>query len=388
MNRTPEPSLRIALVMKQLASRRMSAEHARILQRELLGHGHVVRRFGAWGKPRPDSGSKVTNPLHVHEADPELADFDPQAIVVYDAATPAALTGARQAARLNVPLFLIQEGLPHETPHIERWFRRFGHNVWGALLRRNCTRIIALDPVAKDSLIRRGYSPEAIEVVPPGIDLAQYRPGLWSHLPTQHGIRGRMLLHIGKINFGLGLEELVAAFAQTVGRRRDWALVLAGEGEAQSTLQSQVTRLGIGSQVHFLSEPSEEELPGLLGSSTLFAAPRGDAGAGDLIERRALACGLPVLSSERPGVRHFLEDDGCGRLAPAGDAEAWAEMIQLAASSPERRRRWSLRAREIAEQCFAWPHIGNRIAAILGEMILDHAEAQREPDGFPKPEPR
>lgn len=368
MSPPAEESLRIALILKALASRPMSAEHARILGRELLGRGHEVRSFGPWGLPGGADATHSTNPLLPHHDGQSLREFDPEVILVYDAATPAAFTGARQARRLGVPLLLFQEGLPHGTPPLERLLRRFGHFVWGSLLRRQVTRVICLDPVARETLVAHGYEAAAIEVVTPGVDLEQYRPGLTSHLPALHGIRGRTLLYVGSLELGQGLETLIRAFAETVGRRRDWSLVLAGEGTARHALRAHATRFGIGTQVHFLPEPREEELPGLLGSSTLCASPRRDEGAGSLIERRALACGLPLLASDRPGLRHLVENDGCGRLAAGGALQEWIEAIQLAAGSPERRRRWSLRARHVAEERFAWPRIVERIAVTLLEM--------------------
>ena len=44
---------------------------------------------------------------------------------------------------------------------------------------------------------------------------------------ARHGVRGRVLLCTQKLEAESGLEELIRAFASSVGRRGDWSLVFA-----------------------------------------------------------------------------------------------------------------------------------------------------------------
>jgi colanic acid biosynthesis glycosyl transferase WcaI len=178
-----------------------------------------------------------------------------------------------------------------------------------------------------------------------------------------------MLLHVGQIEEGRGLDTLIRAFARTVGQRGDWTLVLAGDGPAGRSLRVLADRLGVGASLRWLTRPRDEELPGLLGSATLFAAPTLAEADGTLKIRRALACGLPVLASDLARTRELVEPDGCGLLVEPGDVEAWTQAIRQAASSPERRKRWSARARQLASERMSWPVIAERYEAVLLKAV-------------------
>jgi glycosyltransferase involved in cell wall biosynthesis len=62
---------------------------------------------------------------------------------------------------------------------------------------------------------------------------------------------------------------------------------------------------------------------------------------------------------------HFLvEPEGSGLIVP-GDLEAWTTALRRAAMSPETRKRWGKRAREIAEERLAWSHVARQIETRL-----------------------
>ncbi len=306
--------------------------------------------------------------------DSGLLGFRPHVIVAYDARSPAAWLGARRARRLRVPLILVDEGFPEIGRPLERALRGIGQSLWGRFVRRTAIRWIALDAAARDQALREGYPPDTVLDLDPGLPLTTFRPGLSSHLLSQHDIRGRILLHVGPIAEQHGFEVLVRAFATTVGQRSDWSLVLAGEGLGRANLRALADRLGVGSRVHWISHLREEEIPGLMGASTLFAAPADDAVADGRAVRWALACGLPVLATQARRYATLLEDDGTGLLAPAGDVAAWTAMLRRAASAPESRRRWGLRARQLAEERFAWPRIAERFEGVFHEARAALAE--------------
>jgi glycosyltransferase involved in cell wall biosynthesis len=190
-------------------------------------------------------------------------------------------------------------------------------------------------------------------------------------------VRGRVLLYVGQISADRGLDTLVDAFANTVGQREDWSFVCAGEGTARTHLRAKIDRLGIGSRVHWVGAPRDEELPGLLSASTLLAVPAIDDTVRGRNVPRAMACGLPVLASDRAALRAFVEQDVTGRLAESGNLEAWIEMLRIATMSPDARKRWSRAARTAAVERFAWPHV----ARIFETAILSARQGARAPAG-------
>lgn len=357
--------LRIAIVVNPFTLGRKWGAHAPELARELLGAGHTVRGFGAPPNSLPRSGGDPEiegGPLT--EDVVGVAGFQPDAIVAYDSLSAAAWVGARASKKLRVPLVLV-EASAGELRGRAWLMQQLGRRVWGRMIRSAASSVVALDAVARTRVLANGFAPARVEVLPAGVDLAAYRPGLTSGIVTRHHIRGRVLLYVGRLADARGLDVLVRAFAGSVGQREDWSLVLAGEGPSRPTLRALIDRLGIASRVHWTGLPRAEELPGLLSSSTLLAIPALDDSVRGLNITRAMACGLPILASDRPNLVQLVEHDRYGLVVRAGDQAAWHEALQRAAMSPDARRRWSREARTAAEDRYAWPRVARRFENLV-----------------------
>jgi glycosyltransferase involved in cell wall biosynthesis len=371
---------RIALVVNPFTLRVKGGQHAPALARELLGSGYAVRGFGAPEGLIPRSGEELDDqgrPIGTGLGG--ILRFRPDLIVAYDALSPAAFQGARAARALKVPLVLVEAGFAGDGSWWERLLRRVGERLWGRFVRRMARRVVALDPVAQAQAVREGFDAERVVNLPSGVSLDVYRPGLSSSQVGDHSIHGRILLYVGRLTTGRGLEVLIESFAHTVGQRSDWSLVLAGDGPERARLRAHAGRLGIGSRVHWLGRPRKEELPGLMGAATLLAVPALDDTVRGKQIPRAMACGLPVIASRLPRFEFLVEDNESGLLVAAGDLSAWTAALGRAAVSPESRKRWGVRARQIAEQRLAWPVVARHFEELFLELHEESAEAAVEP---------
>jgi glycosyltransferase involved in cell wall biosynthesis len=373
-------SLRVALLLDPLSLsldahglRVKWASHAPELAKEFLGRGYHVRGFGAPPGLIPRSTSE-DGPEDAHALGSRLRQFAPDVIVAYDTLSPAALRGARMARALGATLVLVEGGWGGRLQWKDRTLRRCGHVLWGAYVRRTAAAVVALDPRAEGQALRDGFARELVRVVPHGVDVQAYRPGLSSTLVARQRIRGRILLYLGKLALERGVIELLAAFARSVGQRSDWNMVFAGDGPARGELRAMGDRLGIADRVHWV-EPREEELPGLLGASTVLAIP---ALSDDVVGRygaQALACGLPILASDLPNLRAFVEPDVNGALVAPGSIEAWVAAIQHQASAPTTRARWARESRRLAVERYSWPAVATQFEALFQDA-REHVRAK------------
>lgn len=363
---------RIALVVNPFTLRVKGGTHAPELAKELLGHGYSVRGFGAPEGLIPRSGEELDEqgrPIGTGLGG--ILRFKPDLVVAYDALSPAAFQGARAARSLKIPLVLVEGGFAGDGTWWERLLRQIGERLWGRFVRRMARRVVAIDPVAQAQAVREGFDEDCVVNLPTGVSLDTYRPGLSSSQVGDHSIHGRILLYVGRLTTGRGLEVLIEAFARTVGQRSDWSLVLAGEGPERARLRAHAGRLGIGSRVHWLNRPRREELPGLMGAATLLAVPALDDTVRGKQIPRAMACGLPVIASRLPRFEALVEDGGSGLLVTPGDLNAWTAALSRAAISPESRKRWGIRARQIAEQRLAWPVVARAFEQLFIELQAD-----------------
>ena len=360
--------LRIAILLNPFDLSVKGGEYAPALARELLGRGHYVRGFGAPEGVIPRSGGE-TDPegRELEPEEPGLLGFAPDAIVAYDALSPAAFLGARASRKLHVPLILVEAGTAAGGGTLGRFLRWIGERLWGPFVRRQAHAVVALDPIARELALTEGFAADRIRVLPGGVDLGTFRPGLTSHLISRHRVTGRVLLYMGRVARNRGLEVLIQAFGRTMGQGRNWTLVIAGDGPARErqALRAQVDRLGLGPLVRWLPSTRVEEMPGLLGSATLMVVPAMDARVRGIHIPRALACGLPVIASDLPRFAELLEHDGTGLLVEAGSVEAWSAGLLRASGSPQARRRWGVRARQVAEQRLDWALVAREFEDLL-----------------------
>jgi len=363
-------NLRIALLVDPLTVLVQGARHAVELKRELEARGHEVHVFGAPQSLLAASDGALEGPEPPPVRMGGVLGLEPDVVIAYDALSPVALIGSRVARRRRIPLLLVEAGRIADRSLPQRALGRIGELLWGPYVRRTCTSLVALDPVAREHALAEGFGPARIHTLPQGVDLDRYRPGLPSPLVFEHRIRGRILLYAGSHESHAGLEMLIDAFARTVGQRGDWSLVLAGRRHAPPRLRATAHRLGVAARVHFL-KVGEADLPPLFASSTLVAQPARDDRTSGLTILRAMAASRPVIASDLPRLRYVVEPEGSGLLVPAADLNAWTRTIQRAASSPEARKRWGRRGRELVEERFSW-----RLLAADWERRL--REAQEE----------
>lgn len=395
--------LRIALLLNPFTPLSTGGDHATELARGLSAFGHTVRVFGPAAtkvvKPsEPASISRSSSDSETPAEEPARAAenpleslvprrFAPHAIVAYDALSPAAMLGARTARALSIPLLLVEAGARQERGPISRIYHGATEMLWGRYVRNTASALVALDPIARKRALVGGFPEERVVTLSPGVDPAEYKPGVVSPLLQRHRIRGRILLYVGRIEKNRGLDVLVQAFARTVGQRDDWSLVLVGEGSARAHLKASIDRQGIGSLVHWLGRIRSEELPGLVSSCTLMAVPALDDSVRGRNVARAMACGRPVIVSDLPNLRSLVEHEVSGLVVPPGDVGAWTEALQRASMSPDARRRWGRRAQELAEKRLSWTVVARAFESMIlrarGETIENLA-----PSAVPLPSRR
>ncbi|MFC1495142.1 glycosyltransferase [Thermodesulfobacteriota bacterium] len=150
-----------------------------------------------------------------------------------------------------------------------------------------------------------------------------------SRVPLEHPWFGNnqppVLLAVGRLAEVKDFRTLIYAFAQ-VRQTRPVRLLILGEGECRSSLESLVRQLGLEEDV---SMPGFVENPyAYMAQASIFVmSSRFEALPTVLIE--ALYLGLPLIATDCPGgTREILRDGKVGQLVPVGDSIAIAQAIE------------------------------------------------------------
>ncbi len=220
--------------------------------------------------------------------------------------------------------------------------------------------------------IRRYYPSveDRIRVIPNGVDTRSFHPDGRERdrvaLGTRIGVEaGEPLLLLVATNFRLkGLEKAVGLLVRLGAGH----LVVVG-GDEPGPYRAIAARQGVGARLHFLG--STTEMAPLYRSADLLVHPTAyDPFANACLE--ALACGTPVLTSDRNGAGDVLVAGKAGTVLPLDDPpESWASAAEeLLARQPEVRAE----AREVALRCSLTRHV-EAVDALYGECGPRSGEA-------------
>jgi glycosyltransferase involved in cell wall biosynthesis len=181
--------------------------------------------------------------------------------------------------------------------------------------------------VAEDIIEYARLSPTKIHVL--------YNPVITPDLPDKAREDARhawlkkgqppVILGAGRLTEQKDFETLLKAFA-ILRRKMDVRLIILGEGEQRSELETVIRRLDIEEDVD-LHGYVENPYSFMHQSKAFVLSSKWEGSPSVVIQ--ALACNCPVISTDCPGgIREILADGAYGDLVPVGDPAAMAEAIR------------------------------------------------------------
>lgn len=231
----------------------------------------------------------------------------------------------------------------------------------GALERyvwRSADKVLVVTGVLQQAVAAAGVPPNRIEVVPNGIDPAQF-----AALPARKAGDGPLVLgFVGFVRDWHGLDAVIAAMAAEP-HGAILRLVVVGDGPARETLQRQAQSLGLADRVTFTGLQPREAIPALVAGFDIALQPLVVSYASPLKIFEYMAAGRAIVAPDQPNIREILRD---GETAVLFDPQASGAMwraIQRLAGDPALRARLGEAARaEIARRDYTWR--GNAVRVV------------------------
>jgi len=130
------------------------------------------------------------------------------------------------------------------------------------------------------------------------------------------------------------------------------------------------TRSGLPSDTGLQSVGSVpfEDMPNRYRQMDILLMPTVREGFG-LAVAEAMACGLPVVASNCSAIPELIDDGMGGFLCPVGDADAFAEKINLLADSPQLRQEMGEYNRSKVEKQFTIERMVNEYRELFEEVL-------------------
>lgn len=197
--------------------------------------------------------------------------------------------------------------------------------------------------------------------IPYGLDTDRFYP------PKEKPENGKFkILFVGgldKAHYFKGIGILLAALAALKKEGQEFVLDIVGSGDLMSDYKAQAKSLDIEEEVVFCGKVSDDDLPQKYREADLSVLPSVNSGeAFGIVLTESLACGVPVVASDLPGVRSVFSDGQEGFTAKAGDAGDLAAKIRFFMDYGVRRREMGRAGRELALKRYSFEAVGHKLA--------------------------
>jgi glycosyltransferase involved in cell wall biosynthesis len=263
-----------------------------------------------------------------------------------------------QAMRGHVPYMVFPHGMldPYfkrafPVKHLKKWLYWLGSEYW---VLRDADRVLftteAEEELARQSFWLHRWKGEVVPfgTVPPEGDPAEQREAFFAACPQVRG--RRFLLFLGRINPKKGCDMLVDAYVRMAERDPGMDLVMAGP-DAQNwraKLEHRARAAGVQSRIHWPGMLLGDAKWGAFHASEAFILPSHQENFGIAVAE-ALACGRPVLLSDRVNTAAEIAGDGAALVeqdTPEGTSRLIERWIDLPAAERAAMGRRS-------QQCFS-----------------------------------
>ncbi|MBM1106765.1 glycosyltransferase family 4 protein [Aurantibacter crassamenti] len=207
----------------------------------------------------------------------------------------------------------------------------YSTNYYAKMLSR-VTGFIAVSPQIVDKLVSLGVDENKISMKPNGVDFNLFFKQDKIEMRKKHGLPldKRLAIFVGRFVETKGPLKLLAA-AENI---KNLGLILVGSGEQQ--LESE--------KIVFKNKVASNVVPELLSAADVFVLPTHHEGSSNAIVE-AMACGLPIVSSDLPEIRVQCNDSFSILVDPLNE-EAINIAISAILSNPEKTEEMSRYALE------------------------------------------
>ena len=243
---------------------------------------------------------------------------------------------------------------------------------------RRAGRVVVLSSAFGRLLVERyGVSPWRVRVVPPGVDLKRFTPGVRELARGRLGLEERVfvVVCVRRLVPRMGLDLLLDAWAQALTDLPVGAhLLLAGDGPLRCELEEKITNDGLHHSVDLLGRIDEGTLVDLYRAADVGVVPTRSFEGFGLVVIEAAACGTPTIVTRVGGLPEAVVGLESSLIVPAGDVRALATRLTWAAQPGGLPSRTATRT--FAEG-YSWERVVERNRVVCREALAPETTERR-----------
>ncbi|MFY8198627.1 MAG: N-acetyl-alpha-D-glucosaminyl L-malate synthase BshA [Bacteroidia bacterium] len=193
--------------------------------------------------------------------------------------------------------------------------------------------VTAVSDFLRDETHRYFDCRKKVITVPNFVDLHRFTPSVRPGLRERFCPEGhRLLIHISNFRRVKRIDRVVEWFHR-ISDQVPSTLLMVGDGPELPRAEQSVREGGLSGKVHFIGR--QDPVESLLGVSDLLLLPSETESFG-LAALEAMACGVPVMSSDAGGLPELIEDGLGGILVPENGQAQGIERAVALLSDPSR----------------------------------------------------
>lgn len=258
-----------------------------------------------------------------------------------------------------------------EVPHSRDPAKR--KRILAALSR--ASHIFAVANSLKKHVVALGAEGTKIQVVGNGVDTSKFYQEDRAAGRARFGIdaQAKVLITVGGLVERKGFHRVIECLPELLREFPNLVYLIVGgpskEGDWSEHLQAQVAQLGLEEHVRFLGTIAPEELRWPLSAADVFVLATSNEGWANVF-LEAMACGLPVVTTDVGGNREVVESKALGSIVTFGDQAALQLAIKHALGLD-----WNRRAIIEFAQSNAWETRVKRLVDVFKAIIAEQAVA-------------
>ena len=211
-----------------------------------------------------------------------------------------------------------------------------------------------------NDLLEYGINPNKITPIGIGVDT--------NILTPKYDRQELRILYTGRLVFVKGLITLIKSAQYICHEYPNVLFTILGDGHLRPRLQKMVRQLNLENNFSFLGFIPRSQLIKHYQNDTIYTAPSYyDALPTAILE--AMACGMPIVSTNIPAIREAIVDGESGFLVPPREPKFLADSILKLLADKALRRKMGQAARKRVEKQFTWDIVAEKALSVYNEIL-------------------
>lgn len=263
---------------------------------------------------------------------------------------------------LNVPVTITLRGT--EVPHSKDSVKRT--RILQALSR--AVRVFAVADSLKRHVVGLGARAEKIQVVGNGVDTERFVEENQAEARERFDlpVDAQVLVTVGGLVERKGFHRVIDLMPALLEEFPQlYYLVVGGacaEGDWRERLESQASELDVRDRVLFIGAVAPDDLRWPLSAADIFVLPTSNEGWANVF-LEAMACGLPVVTSDVGGNPEVVCNDELGTIVPFGHPQLLLKALVAALN-----KKWQREGIITYAKSNSWDHRVEHLLAAFAEI--------------------